>query len=100
MGSTIGIIAGVLTSVSLLPQLFKLLRKKQSSDASKSMFVILLVGLVMWVVYGIQQQDWPIILTNGFSFLVNTAILICDGYYMRHPGGKFRLEESKSSAVR
>lgn len=92
MGNTIGIIAGVLTSVSLLPQLIKLLREKQAGDTSKAMFAILLVGVALWVVYGVQQEDWPIVFTNGFSFFTNGAILIFNGYYQRHPGGKLQLK--------
>jgi len=74
--SIIGIIAGVLTSLSLLPQLIKILKEKQVEDISAGMFITLTVGLALWVVYGFLKQDWPIILTNAFSVLVNIFIII------------------------
>lgn len=76
MNNWIGIAAGFFTSISLLPQLIKMIREKSPGNISVAMFLILLLGLGLWVAYGILQQDWPIIITNSFSFLVNIAILI------------------------
>ena len=67
----IGILAGSLTSISLLPQLIKLLKEKKSDDISIAMLLVLLAGVCLWVVYGIMKEDLPIIITNCFSVLVN-----------------------------
>jgi len=71
----IGIVAGICTAVSLLPQLFKILKEKKTDDISYFMLFILLTGLAGWVWYGILKEDYPIIFTNSFSFLVNAAII-------------------------
>ena len=71
----IGIIAGICTGISLLPQLIKIIREKKADDISWVMLFILLVGLAGWVWYGILKEDYPIIITNSFSFLVNVAII-------------------------
>lgn len=71
----IGIVAGILTSISLLPQLFKMIREKKPGDISLLMFVILLIGLGFWIFYGIGKGDYPIIITNSFSLLTNIIIL-------------------------
>lgn len=71
----IGIIAGTLTSVSLLPQLIKILREKKVEDVSIWMFIMLLLGVGTWIGYGIMKKDWPIIITNSFSFVVNSLIV-------------------------
>ena len=76
MTNAIGIIAGIFTSVSLLPQLIKMIKEQKAGDISVWMFVILLLGLALWVTYGIQKEDWPIIITNSFSFVANVTILI------------------------
>ena len=72
----IGIIAGICTGISLLPQLVKIVKEKKADDISWFMLFILLAGLAMWVWYGILKADYPIIITNSFSFLVNVAIII------------------------
>ncbi|HKG69582.1 MAG TPA: SemiSWEET transporter [Segetibacter sp.] len=71
----IGIVAGVFTSISLLPQLIKIIKEKKVEELSMSMFISLLIGLSLWVYYGILRKDMPIIVTNGFSVLQNIFIL-------------------------
>lgn len=79
----IGIAAGVCTSVSLLPQLFKIIREKKADDISFVTLAILVSGLLLWVVYGIGKKDYPIIVTNSFSALVNLAVIVCTALYKK-----------------
>jgi len=72
----IGIAAGVCTGISLLPQLIKISKEKKADDISFGMLGVLLAGVAGWVWYGFLKKDYPIIITNGFSFLVNIAIII------------------------
>lgn len=72
----IGIIAGILTSSSLLPQLIKLIKTRKAEDLSMVFLLLLMSGLACWVWYGIKRNDWPIIITNSFSFLVNGMMII------------------------
>jgi MtN3 and saliva related transmembrane protein len=72
----VGIVAGVFTAVSLLPQLIKLIRNKKAEDLSLFYLVILFCGLCLWIWYGFLKTDLPIITTNIFSLLVNTAIIV------------------------
>lgn len=77
----IGIAAGVCTSVSLLPQLIKMIKEKKATDISVVMLITLLTGLVLWIWYGILKKDLPIIVTNGVSLLLNILIIILRQYY-------------------
>ena len=70
------IVAGILTSVSMLPQLIKILKEKDAQNVSIVMIIVLICGLSVWIVYGVMREDWPLIVTNSFSVLVNTLILI------------------------
>jgi MtN3 and saliva related transmembrane protein len=72
----IGIGAGICTAVSMLPQLFKIIREKKAEDISYYMIAVLLIGLAGWVAYGVLKKDIPIIITNAFSFALNTVVLI------------------------
>jgi MtN3 and saliva related transmembrane protein len=71
----IGIGAGVCTALSLLPQLFKIIKDKKANDISYFMLFILLAGIGGWIWYGILKDDYPIIITNAFSFLVNLLVI-------------------------
>lgn len=81
--SIIGIVAGVLTGIASLPQLIKLIREKKGKDISPMMLIVLVSGLSLWAYYGILKEDWPIIITNAFSALVNLLILILRQVYRK-----------------
>lgn len=72
----IGIAAGVLTAASMLPQVFKTLKTKKAEHVSPLMLIILISGVSLWIVYGILKNDLPIVLTNGFSVVVNIIMLV------------------------
>jgi MtN3 and saliva related transmembrane protein len=72
----VGIVAGVFTAVSLLPQLIKLIRNKKAEDISLIFLAILFFGLGLWIWYGILKKDLPIIATNSFSLLVNATMIV------------------------
>jgi len=70
-----GIAAGVLTAISMMPQVFKTIKTKEAENVSPVMLIILIAGVSLWIVYGCIKKDWPIILTNSFSVLVNSTML-------------------------
>lgn len=79
----LGLVAGVFTSTSLLPQLVKLLKDKKANDISLGMLFTLLTGLALWIVYGVYRNDLPIILTNSFSFVLNIATVVLSIKYKK-----------------
>lgn len=81
--SIIGGAAGILTGIAALPQLIKLIKEKDGKDLSPMMLIVLICGLSLWACYGIMKKDWPIIITNVFSSLVNITILILRQVYLR-----------------
>lgn len=76
----IGITAGILTSMSMLPQLLKVIKEKTVEDLSLPMIIILITGLSLWVWYGIMKNELPIIFSNAFAVIVNLFLL---SYYLR-----------------
>ena len=70
----VGLLASIATGTSLLPQLIKIIKEKESESVSLLMLLVLFIGLAGWVYYGILREDWIIIISNSFSLLVNVAI--------------------------
>ena len=83
ISSYVGIGAGAFTALSLVPQLFKIIREKKAENISYFMLAILLTGLGGWIWYGILKDDLPIIITNAFSFINNILIIIFSAKYKR-----------------
>lgn len=79
----IGLVAGICTSSSLLPQLIKTIKEKKAEEISKWMLFVLMTGVATWVVYGILRKDLPIIATNSFSLLLNIVMVFLRFKYSR-----------------
>jgi MtN3 and saliva related transmembrane protein len=73
--SAIGFLAACCTTVSYFPQLKKCFDTGHAEDLSFKMLSILAAGIALWVVYGILQRDWVIIIANSVS-LALLAILL------------------------
>lgn len=71
----IGLVAGICTSSALVPQLVTTIKKKKASEVSMAMFIVLLTGNALWVYYGFDKDDLPIISTNIFSIILNIVML-------------------------
>ena len=74
----VGITAGIFTSLSLLPQIIKILKEKKTQNISLFYLFVLLCGLGLWTYYGFLREDIPIIATNIFALILN-AIMIALG---------------------
>lgn len=72
--TTIGLIAGTLTSVAAIPQVIKTLRTRHVRDISIWQPLLLAIGVALWMVYGILINDFPLIVAN-ITPLVCNAIL-------------------------
>ncbi|MUP44710.1 hypothetical protein E0K83_02995 [Gramella sp. BOM4] len=71
----LGLVAGVCTTIAVIPQIMRSYKTKKVNDVSPGMFFILLLGVLLWVIYGITQNDIPIIATNGISLGLNSFML-------------------------
>ncbi|MBC7933947.1 MAG: SemiSWEET transporter [Rhizobacter sp.] len=77
----IGLGASICTGISMLPQLIKTYKEKKAGDISYAMLAILMVGLGLWVWYGIVKNDWIIIVSNAISLLINGNIVLLNLLY-------------------
>lgn len=84
----LGIVAGIFTALSLLPQLIKLIRTKKAEDLSVLYLITLFCGICLWIWYGVLRQDLPVMLTNIVSLVLNVAILILGIRYKKTTSGK------------
>jgi len=60
----IGIVAGVLTSISFIPQIVKIRKTKSTKDLSWGMFGVFSFGILLWLIYGLIINQFPVILAN------------------------------------
>ncbi|MGV2831376.1 SemiSWEET transporter [Myxosarcina sp. GI1(2024)] len=73
----VGLLAGVLTTISFLPQAVKAWRTKSTRDISLAMFLCFCLGVILWVIYGIFAPDLPVFIANFATFVLAGSILVC-----------------------
>ncbi len=73
--NTIGLLAGLLTTVAFVPQVLKIYRSKSGRDISARMFTMFSIGIALWLYYGVLLQSLPIILANAVTLVLTLTIL-------------------------
>jgi MtN3 and saliva related transmembrane protein len=72
----VGFIAAILTTVAFVPQIIRVWRTRSADDISLGMYTLFTLGVVLWLVYGILIDSWPIIFANCITLLLAGAVLI------------------------
>lgn len=73
--AVMGVVAAVLVTSSLVPQIRKSLTTHSMQDVSLYLVVLLLCGFFLWTVYGILRGDWIIIGANAVNTTLNAILL-------------------------
>lgn len=73
----IGLLAGVLTTISFLPQAIKTWKTKSTKDISLEMFLCFCLGVILWIVYGFFTRNFPVFVANFATFVLAFTILVC-----------------------
>ena len=76
----IGIIATILLTTAYLPPLIRIIRTKDYTSVNKSMFTILLMASVLWLVVSIYKESISLILCNSITFIESFIILTLTRY--------------------
>lgn len=71
----IGYAAAVLTTVAFVPQVLHTWRTRSVDDVSFGMYLAFTTGIGLWLIYGILENSWPLILANTPTFALALSIL-------------------------
>lgn len=61
---------------SYMPQVVRVWRTRETRDLSHGMYVLVVTASVLWVVYGVLSDQWPVIVPNAGCLVLGLAILI------------------------
>ena len=76
-----GLIAGAITSMGYLPQIYKGYKTKKLDDVSYYMPGILAIGMFLWFVYGIILNAIAVIVANIFGVGCSILLIIMKKIY-------------------
>ncbi len=74
--TVIGLIAAACTTFAYVPQAIKIIKTKDTKSLSLIMYVIMTVGIMLWLSYGILLKDLPIIIANTVTLIFAGIILV------------------------
>jgi len=79
----LGYVAASCTTLAFMPQLLQVWRSRSARDISAAMYGVFVVGVSLWLVYGLAVGALPIILANGLSLLLAIAVLVMKWHFSR-----------------
>lgn len=71
----LGLVAGTITSITFLPQVIKIWQTKSAKDLSMAMLLLLILGVILWLAYGLFVMDAAIIYTNSMVLTMSLVML-------------------------
>lgn len=71
----LGHVAGALTTGAFVPQVLHVLRTRQTRDISLATFVLFVLGVALWLVYGVLIAAWPVVVANAVTLVLALVIL-------------------------
>jgi MtN3 and saliva related transmembrane protein len=72
----VGFLAVLFNMVCYIPQIRRIRRTQSSKDISFWMFFIWIMGSTTWVIYGIREMRWPVIITNSINLVFRIWVLV------------------------
>ena len=90
--SLLGIVAGLCTTGSFLPQVLKTWREGETGAISTRMYVIISVAFVLWLGYGLAIGSWPMVVFNLLNLGLGGVILVLKLRGSSRPKGAVRLD--------
>jgi len=72
----LGGIAATLTTIAFIPQVFHILKTKNTSSISLKMYLLFATGVFLWFLYGILLTAWPVIVANPIVLVLAVWIII------------------------
>jgi MtN3 and saliva related transmembrane protein len=76
MNETIGMIAGFCTTISFVPQIIRIVKTNDTAGISFYMYLIFVIGLLLWLIYGMLIQSNAVIFTNAATFILAGIVLM------------------------
>jgi MtN3 and saliva related transmembrane protein len=73
----LGFLAAVCTTASFVPQVWHILKTRDTRAISLMMYLLFTVGVVLWLVYGIMIGSTPVVAANSITLVLALVILTC-----------------------
>ena len=73
----VGYIGAICTTVAFVPQVIYTLKTKDTKAISLGMYIIFIIGITSWLIYGLHKEDLPLTIANSVTIVLASVILVC-----------------------
>jgi MtN3 and saliva related transmembrane protein len=70
-----GYAAATCTTLAFLPQAYVAIKHRDTKSLSLGMYIIFTLGVALWLIYGLYEQDWALIGSNSITLVLAATIL-------------------------
>jgi MtN3 and saliva related transmembrane protein len=71
----IGLLAAVLTTISFVPQIYKIKKTKSTESVSLTMFLLFFIGVILWFIYGLYLRSVAMTVANTVTGILTLTII-------------------------
>jgi MtN3 and saliva related transmembrane protein len=71
----VGHTGSLLSSITFMPQVYKVWQTKRTHDLSLSMMFIVFSSTLVWLVYGVGLMLWPVIICNSIIAILSLMLI-------------------------
>ncbi|GLH71767.1 sugar transporter SemiSWEET [Geothrix limicola] len=76
MSEWIGFMAAFCTTASFLPQVWRVWKTRSVNDISLGMYVLFVLGVALWFIFGLAIHSLPVVLANGITLILAALVLV------------------------
>lgn len=76
-------VAGSILALAYFPQVYKIWKRKSAEDISLTMFGVAFPCLVIWLLYGLSINNFPLIISNIIASIGAGSIILLYFRYKR-----------------
>lgn len=73
---TIGHIGSALSSITFIPQVYQTWKSKTAKDLNILTLFIVFFSTIIWVIYGVGKNLWPVIICNTIICVLSVLLII------------------------
>jgi len=71
----VGHTGAFLSSITFIPQVYKVWKSKSVGDLSLAMMLIVFTSTLVWLIYGFSLNLWPVIICNGIIAVLSLLLI-------------------------
>lgn len=76
VANAFGTAAALCSITSFAPQMIKIWKERDASSVSLKTYSLTVTCFVLWVVYGVLTQAWPVMFANASALVMASVVLV------------------------